>query len=126
VGLAVVEFVLDTNAALYFLGDRLKDPLPEGNYVISVITELELLAYPDITREEEAEIRAFLNDVQIEGLTKPIKTNAIDLRRRFRLRLPDAIIAATALSRDAVLLTNDKKILSLEEIPTHVLDIDYE
>jgi predicted nucleic acid-binding protein len=124
VGLAVVEFVLDTNAARDFLGDRLKDPLPEGNYVISVITELELLAYPDITREEEAEIRAFLNDVQIEGLTKPIKTNAIDLRRRFRLRLPDAIIAATALSRDAVLMTNDKKILSLEEIRTHVLDID--
>jgi predicted nucleic acid-binding protein len=124
VGLAIVEFVLDTNAALYFLGDRLKNPLPEGNYVISVITELELLAYPDITREEEAEIQAFLNDVQIEGLTKPIKTNAIDLRRRFRLRLPDAIIAATALSRDAVLMTNDQKILSVGEIRTHTLEID--
>jgi predicted nucleic acid-binding protein len=99
-GLTDVKFVLDTNAALYFLGGRLEHPLPEGNYVVSVITELELLAYPDISPEEEVEIRSFLNDVQIEGLTDSIKSSAIDLRRRFRLRLPDAIIAATALSKD--------------------------
>ena len=122
-GLGIVEYVLDTNAALYFLGGRLAAPLPDGSYVVSVITELELLAYSDITAEEEAGIQAFLGDVQIAGLTKSVKTNAIDLRRRFRLRLPDAIIAATAISRDAVLLTNDQKIISVDTIRTQTLKL---
>ena len=45
-GLTVARFVLDTNVILYFLGGRLVDPFPAGAYAISVISELELLAYP--------------------------------------------------------------------------------
>jgi hypothetical protein len=36
--------LLDTNVALYLLGGRLAAPLPTGNYGVSVITEMELLA----------------------------------------------------------------------------------
>jgi len=36
-----------------------------------------------------------------------VKRRCIDLRRHSRLRLPDAIIAATAMTLDAELLTND-------------------
>lgn len=38
--------VLDTNAVLYLLGGRLAEPLPEGRYFASVMTEMELLSYP--------------------------------------------------------------------------------
>jgi predicted nucleic acid-binding protein len=38
--------LLDTNVALYLLGGRLAKPMPAGNYAISVITEMELLAWP--------------------------------------------------------------------------------
>ena len=41
-----VERLVDTNVALYHLGDRLDEPLPPGQYFISVITEIELLSYP--------------------------------------------------------------------------------
>ena len=44
-----LKFVLDTNAVLYFLGDRLAEPLPSGDYFVSIITEMELLSYPSIT-----------------------------------------------------------------------------
>ncbi len=49
--------VLDTNVALYLLGGRLAEHLPEGEYSISVITEMELLSYPDL---DEADVREAL------------------------------------------------------------------
>ena len=45
--------LLDTNVALYLLGGRLAAPLSTGSYGISVITEMELLAWPSLTTEEE-------------------------------------------------------------------------
>ena len=38
--------LLDTNVALYLLGGRLAESLPAGAYGVSVITEMELLAWP--------------------------------------------------------------------------------
>jgi hypothetical protein len=52
-GVRLARFVLDTNAVLYLLDGRLAQPLPAGDYFISVISELELLAYPNITEEEK-------------------------------------------------------------------------
>jgi hypothetical protein len=48
-----VRFLLDTNAVLYLLGDRLASPLEAGRYFTSVISEMELLSYPSLTAEEE-------------------------------------------------------------------------
>lgn len=47
--------LLDTNVALYLLGGRLAAPLPAGSYGVSVITEMELLAWPSLTTDEEKE-----------------------------------------------------------------------
>lgn len=52
--------LLDTNIVLYFLGGRLIHPLPPAQYLISVITEMELLSYPSLTSDEEARIINFL------------------------------------------------------------------
>lgn len=48
--------------------------------------------------------------MEIIGLTKEVKELAIELRRSHRLRLPDAIVAASALVYDAVLLSNDQQL----------------
>jgi predicted nucleic acid-binding protein len=97
-GLNVARFVLDTNVILYFLGGRLADPLPAGDYAISVISELELLAYPGLVSSEEQRVRDFLADISVTDLTQAVKHHAINLRKRFVLKLPDAIVAATALA----------------------------
>lgn len=62
----------------------------------------------------ETGIREFLNDVSIVGLTDSVKERAIELRRKYGLKLPDAIVAGTALVVGAELVTNDGK---LERIP---------
>ena len=119
----MVRFVLDTNVILYFLGGRLAEPLPVGPYAISVISELELLAYPGLTLSEEQRVRAFLADIAVTDLTQAIKSHAVELRKRYSLKLPDAIVAATALALDATLLTNDQRLLALKEVPTRMLPI---
>jgi predicted nucleic acid-binding protein len=107
----VLNRVLDTNIILYLLGNKLSEPMPLGHYYASVITEMELLSFPALTKTEEKVIRDFLADIQVVGILPDIKENAIRLRRDHKLKLPDAIIAATALSLDALLLTNDNGII---------------
>lgn len=55
-----------------------------------------------------------LNEVSIVGLTDSVKERAIGLRRTYGLKLPDAIVAGTALVIGAELVTNDGK---LERVP---------
>lgn len=115
--------VLDTNAVLYFLAGRLRQPLPQANYYLSVITEIELLSYPLLKKEEETAIREFCNDVTIMGITDPIKNSAIALRRQHKLKLPDTLIVATALCLNAELLTNDIKLLNINGLMARPLPL---
>ncbi|HEY2800893.1 MAG TPA: type II toxin-antitoxin system VapC family toxin, partial [Chthoniobacterales bacterium] len=89
--------LFDTNVALYLLGGRLADPIPAGDYGISVTTEMELLAWPSLAPEEEEKVRAFIANLAVCELTPAIRSRAVALRREQHLKLPDAIICATAL-----------------------------
>ncbi|MEH2410951.1 type II toxin-antitoxin system VapC family toxin [Nostoc sp.] len=115
--------LLDTNVVLYFLGGRLVNPLPSGQYLISVITEIELLSYPSLSLEEETQIIDFLNKITIIGIDSNIKNLTIAFRKQYKLRLPDAIIVATAKSLNATLFTNDVRLANLTEINTQSVQI---
>lgn len=123
--MAVTErlIVLDTNVALYYLGGRLVNPLPNARYFVSVITEIELLSYPSLTPVEEVQIRNFLAKIIVVDINYNIKELAIALRKSYRLKLPDAIVAATAQSENAELFTNDAKLMNLKEIKTESVQI---
>jgi predicted nucleic acid-binding protein len=105
-----VKTVLDTNITIYLLGGKLAHPLPDDDHHVSIITEIELLSYPTLTADEEQRVVEFLATVTIIGLTPVVRDAAIRLRRDHRLRVPDAIIAGTALALDAELLTNDARL----------------
>ncbi|MFB3921467.1 MAG: type II toxin-antitoxin system VapC family toxin [Terriglobia bacterium] len=115
--------VLDTNAILYLLGGRLAQPLPAAQYFISVISEMELLSYPAVDDAALDAIRKFLSEVVTIELTEEIRDLAIRLRRKYSLKLPDAIVAATAQSLQAELLTNDEKLLRVPDLPTRRLNL---
>ena len=102
--------LLDTNVALYLLGGRLAAPLPAGDFGVSVITEMELLAWPSLTDEEAGKVRAFFGSVTLCELTATIRARAVALRRDEGLKLPDAIICATALEHRVELWTNDARL----------------
>lgn len=119
----VLKYLLDTNIILYFLGGRLESPLPEGEYFVSAITEIELLSYPFLDNEAARQIEDFLRELSIIDLREDVKAKAIVLRRQGGLKLPDAIIAATAQVLGAAVLTNDKKFHRVSGLTCHELAV---
>ena len=118
-----MRYTLDTNVVLYLLGGRLISALPIGDFYISVISEMELLSYSAITDEEASRVRDFLAKVTVVSLSEEVKNEAIALRKKYRLKLPDAIVCATALAVNARLLSNDAQLRRITEINVDTVQI---
>lgn len=108
------SYLLDTNIlSYYFSGDPVVEPifieietsLSQGFY--SSITWVELLCYPALTEEQADEIRDYLRTLHRVNLTEEILDLAAELRRDYRTDLPDALIAACALSEKCILVTRN-------------------
>ena len=114
------KFLLDTNAILYMLGGdiTLSEFLYEKQLYISIITEMELLSYKNITIKEQKIITSFLKELIVININDDIKVNTIELKKKFHLQLPDCIIAGTSLWLKIPLITSDKqfKTISMKNI----------
>ena len=107
--------VLDSCVCINFLNERL-NALPDGEYFISVITRMEIFANPKQTEETLRKANNFLQNVCVIPLTDEIERIATEIRRSGspRPKLPDAIVAATALVLDSPLVTQDRNLLNLQ------------
>ena len=86
---------MDTNAILYYLSDK-EIAFVKVEFVMSFITEIELLSYPGLKNEEEKIIRALLKTVDIVDVNSKIKEYTINFREIYKLKIHDAMICATA------------------------------
>ena len=111
------SLLLDTNIILYILnGDEtLAEILRFKKLYISFITQLEILSYTKISQEQKLQINAFLNECLIVDINDRIKDIVIDIRRKYKLKLPDSIIAATALHLTIPLISADKNFVKIQE-----------
>ena len=105
------KYLLDTNIILYILaGDRtIAEYLHLKKLYASIISEIELLGFKRLTKKEEAEISDFLSQFRIIYIDDSIKREAVALRKQYQLKLPDCIIAATAISLNLTFITADKQ-----------------
>ncbi len=112
------KLFLDTNIVLYLLnGDEtLAELLNEKQLYISVITELELLAFKGITLKEEKIIKEFIANCKTVNINDNVKKETIRIRRAYGTKLPDSIIIATALYLDLPLITSDTDFKKVEEL----------
>lgn len=112
------QLFIDSNIILYYLnGDKTLLPVLEDKQLfVSFITELELLSFKKITEPETKLIEGFLQHCTIIEMSSVIKENTILLRRKYGLKLPDAIIAASSLFLNAPLFTADKDMANITEI----------
>lgn len=104
------EILLDTNAFIYFFEGRSKITnlvvnTPDIYY--SAISEIELLSATHLTQNEIDQINAFLSLCHRIDLTSKIINQTIALRRSYKLKVPDAIIAASALELKIPLVSAD-------------------
>lgn len=117
------RYFLDTNAVIYLVSGRLALPLPDGRYSVSIITEIELLSFAGLSAGEEKKIHNLLFSLDRVHITEAVRDETIRLRRKNRLKLPDAVIAASALIQRAVLLTNDQAFASVEGLTVESLQL---
>jgi predicted nucleic acid-binding protein len=106
------RYLIDTNIFILMFNNRLSENIPQGEIACSIITEMELLSFPALTSAEETMIRNRLACITVYGINQAVKEETILLRRGHRLKLPDAIIAATAVVHNAVLVSNDRVLQS--------------
>lgn len=112
------SFLLDTNIVIYLLqGDAtLAEILDNKDANISFITELELYGFRNLDQQERTKIDLFLSECSIIDIHPEIKQLVIELRNNHKIKLPDAIVAATALYLDIPLITADKGFLDISNL----------
>lgn len=108
-----LKFLLDSNAVIDFLGA--KYPVEGMNLInsavddipnISIISKIEVLSYKASEIEYELLLN-FCKDALVIELNDDIVNKTIELRIEYKLKTPDAIIAATALVYDMILITRN-------------------
>jgi hypothetical protein len=107
----------DTNIILYLLsGDTtLAELLDKKQLYISFITQLELPGYPGLTKKNQKIIEDFLDHCIIVDINEDIKQLTTQIKQATSVKLPDAIIMASALYMDLPIITADEDFKKSEE-----------
>jgi len=118
--------ILDSNIIIYLsqrklsLNDIFIDSV---NYSVSIITYMEILSYNFKIKEEEEFIYKLFSFLNIIDIDRTIAKKVISLKKKRKIKLPDAIIVLTALVYNATLYTNDKQLHNIEELKVRFFDI---
>jgi len=107
---------VDTNVLIrVFEGDEAAIALTDDQVVhVSVVTEMEMQCKPHQSADERAIIQEMLRECVVIELSASIKQWAIRILRATRLKLLDAVVAASAIELALPLLTGDEKFSSVK------------
>ena len=106
------RFLVDTNILIEFQGKILPPNIHEfvssvidTEFNVSIVNKIELLGSKYATKETED----FIEFATIYELNTAVANTTIQLRKKFKMKLPDAIVAATAIVNNFVLITRNVK-----------------
>ena len=118
-------YFLDSNVIIGYLagkipssGMEIVSEIVSNRPNISVISQIEILRFNDIPKNE-AVLEEFINMSKIYPLSNNVVERTIELCKQIKIKLPDAIIAATALVEGFTLVT--RNINDFKKIPTLIL-----
>ena len=101
--------LLDSNIIIDFFANK-KPAVEEiskyDNICVSIISYIEVMI--GLSREERVLAQKFFNNTEICWLDQSIANETIHLRDKHRIKLPDALILATAVAKNLRLLTRDE------------------
>ena len=107
-------YLLDTNIVIYYLkaalppkAMQLLNTIVDEQLILSVITKIELLVFAAPNKEEQDITTFFIQEADILNLDEEIVAQTIAIRKQYKTKLPDAIIAATAIVHNLTLLTRN-------------------
>jgi predicted nucleic acid-binding protein len=109
------SYLIDTNVISDFLTNSFDESgmnflkiVINETPVVSFITKIELLSWK-ASEEIEKIAQDFISFCNVITINDAIVDNCIAIRREKNIKTPDAIIAATALSLNATIITNNTK-----------------
>jgi predicted nucleic acid-binding protein len=120
-----IRIICDTNPLIYLL-DGNKDVakfLDNKQIYVSVITELELFGKPNLSFQDTEIMEILLNGCFITDINQEIKQIYKEIKQKYPVKLPDAIVAATAIYLDMPLLTFDRGFKSISNLKLIMLDL---
>ena len=108
-------YLLDANIVIDYMANLLPangkqkiNSIIDDEFNISVVVKIEVLGYNDLPAKMK-QLEAFLDLAIIYPLDDEVTAKTIYLRRTYKLKLGDAIIAATALVNDLTIITRNTK-----------------
>jgi predicted nucleic acid-binding protein len=111
---ALLMYLVDTNILIYHFDDSIPAPAKDKlnsifreHFTVSVITKMEFLGFRGHTSDSFEKADRFLSFAKVIGMEEVIVTKVIELRRSSAIKLPDAVIAATALTFNLILVTRN-------------------
>ena len=106
------KYLLDTNVVLDFMGRKLPDKskmllseIIDDQINISAINKMELLGFDHV----EQNLAAFVSFADVYYVNDEVIDQTIALRKKYKVKLPDAIIAATAIVNNFTLISHNFK-----------------
>jgi predicted nucleic acid-binding protein len=100
----------------------LSNYLDENDIFISIISEIELLGFRNISIDESNYFKAIIDQCFSIEVIPQIKEITISLKKKYKIKLPDAVIAATAIFLEIPLITFDKGFSEIEELELFLLN----
>jgi predicted nucleic acid-binding protein len=120
-----IRVLCDTNTLIYLLknNENVVDFLTEKQIFISSVTELELYGKPNMNPTELSIIDVLVESCFIIDLIQSVKQIVKQIKQRYKIKLPDAIVAATAIYMDIPLVTFDSDFCQIEELKLVLLKL---
>lgn len=109
---------LDTNVVVYALQGKqhIADLIKEEKLYLSFISEIELLSWSSIDQEDQNLISEFIKKCQVVEYSSGLKEIVIDFRKRYKLKMSDAFVAASAFQFEMLLVYADSVFTRIKEV----------
>ena len=117
--------ILDSNIIIYLskgivdIVDLIRSE--EVKIWISIISYMEVLSFNFLSFEEEKFVRDLLQEFFIIEVNWEIAERIIQIRRKYKIKLPDAIICASESVTDSILITADTQLGKVREANVKVI-----
>jgi predicted nucleic acid-binding protein len=110
------EYLIDTNILIYEFQDSFPsecvefiDKIFDESFNISIISEIEFLGWNGFSKKDLQDADDFLDFACVYPLNSEIKNLAIKIKQKYNTKLGDAIIAATSIHHNCILVTRNSK-----------------
>lgn len=118
------NYIIDTNILIYYFEGRISLDFifKKATFIgISIVSYIEFLGYPKLTKSDISKFDAFIKLITVMELPKfhshsDFYDLIISIKRNYKIKLPDSLIVAQAISNNCILISNDLQLLNIKNL----------